>query len=424
MRSVKTVILLVLLISLASAQYRETDRQSGIGIPYFKLAVHQKYNEDLEHTNVLIMTQFLNDDLTFIKNSFAGFDAEIELIFAIYDTKDNVVDSRVVNKTVHADSYEATNNRDIHFDLKETFKLKHGKYRVFVKSNDMNSHKTAQRKQEISVSDYSKKEIDISPILFVHAVDLDSSGQLLSFDPSFSNNFTVRAGKFYIYFDIYSADSSESLNLHYQLHHKKNKAEMDSSFSVRLPHKISSILIHIERNLLKHNQYTLEVTLQRGKLIARQSQVFTFYWSDTPSTGEDIVEALDQMSYILPNDSLRKYKDAELEAQKSFFTRFWKERDPDPTTEENELKSEYFTRVNYTNQHYKAMGIDGWKSDRGRIFIKFGPPDDVERHPFELDRKPFEIWRYYSLRKVFYFIDVTGFGDYRLHPDFLEVEFQ
>jgi len=423
MRFVKTVLFFILLISLASAQYRESARQSGIGIPYFKMAIHQKFNSDLVHTNVLIMTQFMNDDLTFVKNPSGGFDAEVELIIAIYDNQDNVIDSRVVNKTVHSGTYEATNDRDTRFDLKEIFKLAQGRYRVFVKSNDLNSHKTAQHKQEIIVNDFSKKEIDISSVLFVHEVELDSSGQLLSFEPSFSNNFTVRSGKFYIYFDVYCADSSEPLNLHYQLHHKKNKAEVDSSFSVRFPQKVSSILININRDLLRYNQYTLEVTLQRGKELAQQSQIFAFYWSDTPGTGQDIVEALDQMSYILANDSLKKYIDADLETQKDFFTRFWKERDPDPSTGENELKNEYFTRVNYSNQHYKAMGIDGWKSDRGRILIKFGPPDDVERHPFEIDRKPFEIWRYYTLRKVFYFIDVTGFGDYRLHPDFLEAEF-
>ena len=80
--------------------------------------------------------------------------------------------------------------------------------------------------------------------------------------------------------------------------------------------------------------------------------------------------------------------------------------------------------MNYANEHFSGLAMDGWLTDRGRIFIKFGPPDDIERHPFELETRPYEIWRYYSLRKVFLFQDYTGFGDYRLHPDYVNVEYQ
>ena len=69
------------------------------------------------------------------------------------------------------------------------------------------------------------------------------------------------------------------------------------------------------------------------------------------------------------------------------------------------------------------MTTEGWRTDRGRIYIKFGPPDDIERYPFEMGTYPFEIWRYYSLRKVFVFVDRTGFGDYYLHPDYYDEEY-
>ena len=88
------------------------------------------------------------------------------------------------------------------------------------------------------------------------------------------------------------------------------------------------------------------------------------------------------------------------------------------------MKDEYFRRINYANRNYTAFGQPGWITDRGRILIKFGFPDDVERHPFEMGSQPYEIWRYYALRKTFVFIDPTGFGDYRLHMDSMDEEFQ
>jgi len=97
--------------------------------------------------------------------------------------------------------------------------------------------------------------------------------------------------------------------------------------------------------------------------------------------------------------------------------------DPNQETQKNELMDEYFLRVNYANENFSTLSVDGWLTDRGRIFIKFGQPDDIERHPFEIDSVPYEVWRYYSVRKIFVFIDRTGFGDYYLHPDYIDQEF-
>ena len=109
--------------------------------------------------------------------------------------------------------------------------------------------------------------------------------------------------------------------------------------------------------------------------------------------------------------------------QLEFFKAFWKSLDPNPQTEKNELMDEYYKRVNYANENFSNMGMEGWRTDRGRILIKFGFPDDIERHPFEAGTYPYEIWRYYDLRKVFLFIDRTGFGDYVLHPNYYDMEY-
>ena len=131
------------------------------------------------------------------------------------------------------------------------------------------------------------------------------------------------------------------------------------------------------------------------------------------------------MVYIINTDSLDYYLDeANLDEKQEYFKRFWKQRDPNPQTVKNELMDEYFKRINFANRNYSGFTSEGWQTDRGRILIKFGFPDDVERHPFEIDGKPYEVWRYYNLRKVFLFEDYTGFGDFRLHPDFVNVEYQ
>ncbi len=73
---------------------------------------------------------------------------------------------------------------------------------------------------------------------------------------------------------------------------------------------------------------------------------------------------------------------------------------------------EYFARVDYANEKFKTHR-EGWKTDMGMVFIIFGVPDNIDRHPFELGDPPYEIWDYYAINRRFIFVDESGFGEYR-----------
>jgi GWxTD domain-containing protein len=119
------------------------------------------------------------------------------------------------------------------------------------------------------------------------------------------------------------------------------------------------------------------------------------------------------------------------EERENFIEQFWRRRDPNPDTEENEYREEYYERIAYANEHF-ASGIPGWKTDRGRIYITWGKPDSIESHPSggSYDRPsyegggstttyPFETWFYRHLDNVgegieIEFVDPTGTGEYRI----------
>jgi GWxTD domain-containing protein len=119
------------------------------------------------------------------------------------------------------------------------------------------------------------------------------------------------------------------------------------------------------------------------------------------------------------------------EERENFIENFWRRRDPNPDTEENEYREEYYERIAYANEHF-ASGIPGWKTDRGRTYIAWGKPDSIESHPSggSYDRPsyegggstttyPFETWFYRHLDNVgdgieIEFVDPTGTGEYRI----------
>jgi GWxTD domain-containing protein len=143
------------------------------------------------------------------------------------------------------------------------------------------------------------------------------------------------------------------------------------------------------------------------------------------------------VTYVITDEERKAFKKLATDDERErFIEEFWRRRDPDPDTDENEFKEEYYERIAYANEHF-ASGIPGWKTDRGRIWIMYGKPDERETHPMggSYDRPsyngggststyPFEIWFYRYLAGVgsgieIEFVDPTGSGEYRIarNPD-------
>jgi len=105
------------------------------------------------------------------------------------------------------------------------------------------------------------------------------------------------------------------------------------------------------------------------------------------------------------------------ESREEFIEDFWEKRDPNPDTEVNEFKEEFYERVEYANDRFKE-GIPGWKTDRGRIYIHFGFPDRIEQQPMlnNPEIKGYLLWVYYRYNFAVEFIDKRGDNTYRLNP--------
>lgn len=138
------------------------------------------------------------------------------------------------------------------------------------------------------------------------------------------------------------------------------------------------------------------------------------------------------VAYIITSEEKKAFTALKSdEERENFIEAFWRRRDPNPDTEENEYREEYYERIAYANEKFTS-GIPGWMTDRGRTYIAWGKPDSVEAHPSggSYDRPsyegggststyPFEVWFYRHLDGVgdgieIEFVDPTGTGEYRI----------
>jgi GWxTD domain-containing protein len=143
----------------------------------------------------------------------------------------------------------------------------------------------------------------------------------------------------------------------------------------------------------------------------------------------------EDVAYIITDEERKAFSRLNTdEERQNFIEQFWLRRDPTPDTEENEFKEEHYRRIAYANEHY-ASGIPGWKTDRGRIYIMYGPPDEIESHPSggtyerpieegggETSTYPFEKWRYRYIEGIgndvnIEFVDTTMSGEYHMSMD-------
>src|SRR5947207_261069 len=138
------------------------------------------------------------------------------------------------------------------------------------------------------------------------------------------------------------------------------------------------------------------------------------------------------VTYIITDEERKAFKKLQTDDERErFLEEFWRTRDPDPESDENEYREEYYERIAYAHEHF-ASGIPGWKTDRGRIWIMYGKPDETESHPAggaynresyegggSTSTYPFETWFYRYLAGVgsgieIEFVDPTGSGEYRI----------
>ncbi|MBZ0199579.1 MAG: GWxTD domain-containing protein [Ignavibacteriaceae bacterium] len=121
--------------------------------------------------------------------------------------------------------------------------------------------------------------------------------------------------------------------------------------------------------------------------------------------------------YIATSQEIKQWdKLSSEEGKQKYLFDFWRGRDQILDTPVNEYQRDYMRRVEYANEHYSNIQRKGWKTDRGRIFITYGEPSEIERYPNQVDTKPYETWVYHQLEGgvIFVFADLTGFSDYQL----------
>ncbi|RMG42678.1 MAG: GWxTD domain-containing protein, partial [Methanobacteriota archaeon] len=410
---------LMLGITTLMGQYINPPQQLEPGYPYFDTKVFSTFEDSTGDPIARIYLQIPNNALTFVKQD-SGYRADIQIEVVLSEKENDYVFNRTLSKQVFVPDFESTNAPDINNIFYSDIPVTPGDYKATVLVLDKNSNKQVQHKTTFKVNQPSKRDhrFLLSGILFSDNFGVDTEGNVVEYQPELTNNFASQGKYIMAHFNTFTFEPTDTLLIEYFVRDDRGVVVQHNQYVSSSSEPLVKHFIRLNRYLFSRHQYSFEVIASINGIKQSSQDYFNFYWKYVPNSVEDLNQALQQLRYIADMDSIKFYLKAPYTERKAYFQRFWKKQDPNPDTPENELMDEYYRRVNFANKNFSITGLDGWLTDRGRIYIKFGHPDDIERHPFEAGSYPYEIWRYYNNRKTFLFIDRTGFGDYVLHPSY------
>ncbi len=356
-----------------------------------------------------------HSQLQFLKRG-DEFLARFEVQAILYDSKKRQVKGDSWRRSVRRASYRETVSPEGSY--RETFRLRAapGKYTLLVRTENLDSEERSSVQVEIeprSVRDFPAVS---QFVLGSCGADSATAGGLRSrVVPHPRKRFGERFPRFCVYGEIYDAPGVEdtaAYRLTWRVLDERGATRLEGSVAVVREGRVSPFVFSSSVNGLTMGRYTLELVLGEGKGAQRESRIFEVDESKF-AIDENIDDTLTLLGYIASRSETESIREAEGEERKRLWLEFWKRRDPFPETPENEYLIEFFDRVRYANHHFSSIE-QGWKTDRGRIYIRRGPPDQVERRPMSPSGPAYEIWSYFEKNLTFVFVDRMGFGEYEL----------
>jgi GWxTD domain-containing protein len=322
-----------------------------------------------------------------------------------------------------------------------TFKLKKGFLKIVIEAKDSESGKSfINRDTKVDARTFSASGLNVSPIIFIDPIQSDSSlsDQTIIFPKNHGGNVIIgQAGA--CSFQIVSPDTSTDIHLAWKIQSKNENDDETSQIlqgeqcsqqygtlsmienTKRLSCTIKKGIAHsrfvfanIPLERLDAGTYLLSAIVTQGALKSVKEFRYKVIWPLRPRSLSDPKVAVDALKLIATEEEIDQMSAFNSDKSRKAFHAFWHKRNPDTTDAYNSVMAEYYRRVDESIKRFSTTNEkDGYRTDRGHIYILFGAPSITNRL-LKPNTAPTEIWTYENLKKRFTFRDSKKNGNYIL----------
>lgn len=355
------------------------------------------------------------------------YEASYDLYLKLLDKGGKLVETAVLKDRVVVGSYDETQAMNSVSKVARSFLMEPGDYTIEAILVIRNTQLKISKIIEVKVPNFLSSGIGISvPRLFVVAQEVPPLRRPLRDYQSFENGDMEQSEKSSLFgfdkqlvmgFEVYTeASGGDSIpcKIIYEVMDPQRRQLLYGKGTVRITGSGDPFAVAFSVDEWEPGAYTFNVkaVIDNPLREATSSREFTVEFNRA-MLGKYFSQTLEVLSLIASHDELEELRNAPFEDRPRAWMEFWKKRDPTPGTDINEALEEHLRRIRYVNAEFGSVD-PGWKTDRGRVYIKHGDPDQIETATDPYMQGEYQIWRYYVNNLVFVFYDRFGLGDYRL----------
>lgn len=409
LKSIFSFTLIGLVLSGCAEQKVKPERD--LTLPDFSFIGLSEPTPDKHNIKISIHVKIPHSELQFVRSG-EKFLARYEIGASVSDEDNERIAGKIWSDSLWLDNYKDTRKSDQTVLSVKTFVVPAGQLTLNVRVTDLYTKKTRMLSNIIDQSKMYAGELALGNIMIIDNHTGQESELLMG--QSFYEVIDT------LFFRARLMGENHPFKLSYELF-SSEKSVAKQELVIDHSGSIDSLLsFTMPLTNMRYTNYSLNLVAEDGdgnRVITKSN--FRVRIRGINYDVGDLDEAVKQLIYIANADQIKEILSGSSEEELEKFNAFWADLDPTPGSSANELMEEYYRRVAYSLESFTVVQ-DGWKTDRGMIYILFGPPDEIQRGPFEINQKPYQIWEYYRLGKQFIFRDQTGFGDYRLDQTYLD----
>ncbi len=392
-------------------------RENSFAIDFLTFRADQK-----QKTVVEILCEIPAANLQFVKSE-EWFSARYEIAIAVQ----NLTSFKTSNLT-YRDSITVNNFKEIAKAQPHLVRIplivSPQEYLISVRIRDLEAGSHFDAHQNLVVPDYwtqpALSDLQLATALSSSNQQLGLRKNQMNIQPCVSKTLPLSQDSIFVYSEIYNLPNSHngsggSLRAELSIMNSEGVATKTFDFDYTFIDAPSTLCVGLAIGDLKPGAYTLALTVWDNsgtefsnrtefKIVGRKELL-----SDTEFS--KIMRQLAVFASLKELDDLKSLPSAE---RALGLAKFWQKRDPIPETAQNELQMEFLERISYANEKFIYAKGEGWESEQGQVYVKCGRPTYVDRYKTNLGFRTYEVWEYINLNRKFVFVDIAGFGEFRL----------
>lgn len=345
-----------------------------------------------------------------------SYQAAAEFEINVKNTKTNQFKAGIFQTQFTESNYRTTNRRDrFHFAL-DSMDVNPGNYEIIIKFRDLNGD---GNKQSISFK-ILLNDVDqfyASPVLFTYP-DRNVAVGPFATQPSALREYWDFNRNLGIQLNTWQAQADNSVQAQITIIDEKNEESvftLDTVLTGAAANK--SFYTTLPGELFNQKEYEIRINYASGADTVEHKFPLNIIWFEKPFSLWNLDMAMGPVQYLMDDeDRFDKFADGSDDEQWKKLQDFWEQRDPTPETPFNELQNEFYSRVDSANIKYSRKRLPGWRTDIGKIYILYGPPDEIVDNSLAPINKPFLKWIYNfdDKQMSFTFLALDGRKRYKL----------